>query len=69
MPAKRRRYNRIKIVLTEKEKSNKWLASQLGVKPGTVSMWCTNYNQPSIATLFRIAELLEIGVCELLVRG
>jgi putative transcriptional regulator len=67
MPSKRKRYNRIKLVLYEKEKGNKWLAEKLGVKPETVSKWCTNVNQPSIATLFRIAEVLNIGVCELLV--
>ena len=67
MPVKKKRYNRIKLVLYEKEKGNKWLAEKLKVKPETVSKWCTNVNQPSIATLFRIAEALEVGVCELLV--
>jgi transcriptional regulator with XRE-family HTH domain len=66
MASKRKRYNRIKLALYEKEKGNKWLAEQLGVKPETVSKWCTNVNQPSIATLFRIAEVLDVGVCELL---
>jgi transcriptional regulator with XRE-family HTH domain len=67
MPQKRKRYNRIKLVLYEKEKGNKWLAEKLGVKSETVSKWCTNVNQPSIATLYKIAEVLEVGVCELLV--
>ncbi|HET6255363.1 MAG TPA: helix-turn-helix transcriptional regulator [Puia sp.] len=67
MLAKRRRYNRIKLVLYERERSNKWLAEKLSVKSVTVSKWCTNVNQPSIATLFKIADVLEIGVCELLV--
>jgi len=67
MPSKKKRYNRIKLVLYEKEQGNKWLAEKLGVKPETVSKWCTNVNQPSIATLFRIAEVLNVGVCELLV--
>jgi putative transcriptional regulator len=67
MPPKKRKYNRIKLVLYEKEKSNKWLAEQLHVKSETVSKWCTNVNQPSIATLFRIGEVLEVGICELLV--
>jgi DNA-binding Xre family transcriptional regulator len=67
MPAKKRRYNRIKLVLYDKEKTNKWLAEQLGVKSVTVSKGSTNDNQPSIATLFQIAEVLEVGVCELLV--
>jgi transcriptional regulator with XRE-family HTH domain len=66
MAAKRRKYNRIKLVLYEKEKSNKWLAEQLHVKSETVSKWCTNVNQPTIATLFRISEVLEVPVCDLL---
>ena len=67
MPSQKKRYNRIKLVLYEKEKSNKWLAEKLKVKSETVSKWCTNVNQPTIATLFRIADVLEVGVCELLV--
>ena len=66
MATKNIRYNRIKLVLYEKEQSNKWLAEKLGVKTVTVSKWCTNVNQPTIATLFRIADVLEVGVCELL---
>jgi putative transcriptional regulator len=67
MLSQKKRYNRIKLVLYEKEKSNKWLAEKLKVKSETVSKWCTNVNQPTIATLFRIAEVLGVAVCELLV--
>lgn len=34
--------NRLKVVLAEKKRTNKWLAEQLGKDPGTVSKWCTN---------------------------
>jgi len=34
--------NRIKVVLAEKKRTNKWLAEQLGCAPTTVSKWCTN---------------------------
>lgn len=67
MPGLRRRYNRIKIVLLEREKTNIWLAEQLGVSSTAVSKWCTNRNQPTVETLFRISEILNVGVCELLV--
>ncbi|QHS61247.1 helix-turn-helix transcriptional regulator [Chitinophaga agri] len=67
MTDSRRRYNRIKIVLLEKEKTNIWLAEQLGVSSTAVSKWCTNRNQPTVETLFKIAEILNVGVCELLV--
>jgi putative transcriptional regulator len=66
MAKQQKRYNRIKIVLIEKEKTNLWLAEQLGVSRGTVSKWCTNDNQPNVETLFRIADLLNVEVPELL---
>ena len=42
--------NRIKVVLVEKKRTNKWLAEQLGKDPATVSKWCTNTAQPSLST-------------------
>lgn len=63
----KQRYNRIKIVLAEKEKSAKWLAEQLEKDKSTVSRWCTNDMQPSIETFYLIAKLLDIEVRELFV--
>lgn len=60
--------NHIKVVLVEKKRTNKWLAEQMGVKPSTVSKWCTNSSQPDIASLLKIADLLEVDIKELLVR-
>ena len=40
--------NRIKVVLVEKKKTNKWLADQIGKDQATVSKWCTNTTQPKI---------------------
>jgi len=57
--------NRIKVVLVEKKRSNKWLAEQLGKDPATVSKWCTNTSQPTIETLLKIAEVLEVNYTEL----
>ena len=51
--------NRLKVVLAEKKRTNKWLAEQLGKDPGTVSKWCTNTMQPNLETLVKIAECLE----------
>ena len=58
--------NRLKVVLAEKKKTNKWLAEALGVNPTTVSKWCTNSSQPDIGNLMRIAKVLEVDVNELL---
>ena len=57
--------NRIKVMLVEKKRSNKWLAEQLGKDPATVSKWCTNTSQPTLETLLKIAELLEVNYTEL----
>ncbi len=59
--------NRIKAVLAEKGKTNNWLAEELGKNRTTVSKWCTNQMQPTIETLFEIAEALDVDVRELLV--
>lgn len=67
MTGSRTKFNRIKIVLLEKEKTNLWLAEQLEVSSTAVSKWCTNRNQPTVETLFKIAEILNVKVCELLV--
>lgn len=58
--------NRIKVVLVEKKKTNKWLAEQLGKDPATVSKWCTNSAQPNLENLIDIARCLEVDVKELL---
>lgn len=60
--------NRIKVVLVEKKRTNKWLAEQMGVKPSTVSKWCTNSSQPDVASLLKIADLLQVDIKELIVR-
>lgn len=60
--------NRIKVVLVEKKRTNKWLAEQLGVNPSTVSKWCTNSSQPDLNCLLKISDLLEVDIKELIVR-
>ena len=58
--------NRLKVVLAEKKRTNKWLAEQLGKDPATISKWCTNNAQPSVENLIDIARCLEVNVNELL---
>lgn len=57
--------NRLKVVLAEKNTTNKWLAEQLGKDQGTISKWCTNTCQPDLKSLIRIAELLQVELNEL----
>ncbi|WP_304422576.1 helix-turn-helix transcriptional regulator [Muribaculum intestinale] len=57
--------NRLKVVLAEKRRTNKWLAEQLGKDPTTISKWCTNSSQPDLASLIKMAKLLEVELTEL----
>lgn len=58
--------NRLKVILAEKKRTNKWLAEQLGKDPGTVSKWCTNTMQPNLEMLVRISECLGVETRDLL---
>ena len=58
--------NRLKVVLAEKKRTNKWLAEQIGVDQATVSKWCTNSEQPNLENLIEVARCLEVNVNELL---
>ena len=60
--------NRIKIVLVENKRTDKWLADELGKDPATVSKWCTNSSQPSLETLVQVAEALDVDVRTLIVQ-
>ena len=57
--------NRLKVVLVDKKKTNKWLCEQLNVNPSTVSKWCTNSSQPDLETLIKISHLLNVELSDL----
>lgn len=59
--------NRIKAVLAEQDKSQKWLAEQLGKSFSTTNAYCCNRQQPNLDTLYRIAQLLSVELKELIV--
>lgn len=58
--------NRVKVVLAEKQRTNRWLAERMGKSENTVSRWCSNKSQPSIVQLQEIANLLDVDVRVLL---
>lgn len=58
--------NRIGEVLKEKNAKNKHLVEFLKVEKETVSRWVNNKQQPTLATLNRIAEFLRVDIRELL---
>ena len=59
--------NRIKAVLVEQDKSQKWLAEQLGKSFSTTNAYCCNRQPPNLDTLYRIAQLLSVELKELIV--
>jgi putative transcriptional regulator len=59
-------YNRIKIVLEQKEKDQIWLTEKLDLQYETINRYCNNRRQPTLATLFEIAALLDVLPSKLL---
>jgi transcriptional regulator with XRE-family HTH domain len=69
MQIKKPIYNRIKAALADNKKSSKWLAEKLNKDKSTVSRWCSNEMQPTLETIFEIAELLNMSPRDLLSDG
>lgn len=61
------KYNRIKVVLAEKDKTGRWLAEQIGKSNCTVSKYVNQKVHPDIKTLNAIANALDVDVKDLLV--
>ena len=61
--------NRIKEILAEEGRTSKWLACKVERDPATVSRWCNNHIQPSLETLDKIANILDVNIQELLVKS
>ena len=61
--------NRIKEVLKEQGRTQVWLAGKIGKSQGTVALYVNNKLQPTLDTLFKIAEYLEINPKKLLVNA
>lgn len=59
-------YNRIRVVLADKQITNRWLAEKMGVTEMTVSRWKTNKVQPSMPQFLEIARLLRVDIKDLL---
>lgn len=59
--------NRIKEVLEEKGVEQTWLAEKLGKSSSIVNAYVCNRRQPSLETLFQIAEILNVETINLLI--
>lgn len=58
--------NRIREILEQKGIKQKWLAEQLGKSFNMVNSYVQNRTQPSLETLYKIANILDVEVTELL---
>jgi len=52
--------NRIKEVLEDQGRSQKWLATKLGKSYNMVNAYVQNRQQPRLEVLFEIAEILDV---------
>lgn len=59
-------HNRIRVVLADKQITNRWLAEQMGVTDMTASRWKTNKIQPSMAQFVEIARLFQVDIKDLI---
>ena len=60
--------NRLKQVLKQQGRTQKWFAGEMKKTENTISLWVTNKVQPSVEDLYRAADLLRVEISELLVR-
>lgn len=58
--------NRIRVVLAEQNKTNRWLAEEIGKSEITISRWVQNKSQPSLEQLMLIAKLLSVSPKDLI---
>ena len=58
--------NLLRVVLAEQNKTNRWLAEQLGKTEHTISRWCHNKSQPSVPQLNEIANVLNVDIRSLI---
>ncbi|MCG2612799.1 helix-turn-helix domain-containing protein [Terrimonas sp. NA20] len=61
-----RKINRLKVVLAEKDKTNRWLAEEIGYTEGMISRWVSNTKQPPLEVLFEISVLLKVDIRDLI---
>ena len=59
--------NRIKEVLQEKGIKQTWLSLQLGKSFNIINDYCNNRRQPTIQVLYKIADILDVNVKDLLI--
>ena len=60
------RLNRSKVALVERNVSQKELSSKIGKSFSTVNAYCANRQQPTLETLDKIAQVLNVPMRSLI---
>ena len=55
----------LRVIIAEKNLTNKWISEQLGVGQATVSKWVQNNSQPNLEMLIKISKVLNVDLNEL----
>lgn len=58
--------NRIRVILAERNLTNRWLADQMGVTEITISRWTTNKVQPSMSQFIKMSKLFDVDLKDLI---
>jgi putative transcriptional regulator len=65
--AEKIKINRLKLILVEKEISQKDFAKMVKKTPNTITRICNNETQPSLKFLRDMAIVLDVEICDLLI--
>ena len=58
--------NRIRVILADRQVTNRALADMMDVSEMTVSRWVTNRFQPSMSQFVEVSKLLNVDIRELI---
>lgn len=59
--------NKVKQVLEATGRKQTFLADKMNMSYQQINEWCNNKRQPSLENLYRIAEILDVEVKDLLI--
>lgn len=58
--------NRIRVILADRQVTNRTLADKLDVSEMTISRWVTNRFQPSMSQFVEISKILNVDIKDLI---
>ena len=61
-----KKLNRLRVIIAEKNLTNKWLSEQLGFGQATISKWVQNNAQPNLEMLIKLSIILDVDINDLI---